>query len=167
LIEIKESPRRDWFLKTGTPWRIVMKSLSAFGLALAIGVALSAQAATPQIQTGRELVASCKVFAKLEENTASNAARPHRCHQFLVGFFAAHIESEKARREALISTLHAGQPATCIRLPEFLSYRDMAARVVAEGERDPALLDGPAASLAQRTLDHDFPCPPPEEPAPP
>jgi hypothetical protein len=34
----------------------------------------------------------------------------------------------------------------------------MAARIVAEAKRDPALLKGPAAILARRTLEHDFPC---------
>jgi len=46
-----------------------------------------------------------------------------------------------------------------VRLPDFLSYRDMAQRIVKYGKAHAAELTGSPNSLAQHTLETDFPCP--------
>lgn len=117
--------------------------------------------AAPKIETGAELASACEAFSKLDEHTISNAVHPHHCYQFLVGFFAAFAEGEQADRNArIMGTMQTGKPAACVHLPDYLSYRGMAAQIVAQAKRDPSLLQGPAVTLAQRTLEHDFPCAP-------
>ncbi len=78
--------------------------------------------------------------------------------------------SLKAREDARIDAMVKGMPFSskeaCVRMPDFISFRDLAGRIVRFGDANPQLLDGPAASLAQKTLERDFPCPPPP-PKPP
>ena len=114
--------------------------------------------AVPQIETGADLVSACEPYSKLQEQEMANAVHPHHCHRFLVGFFSGFAAGDAAERDARVSATQGAKAGACVHLPDFLSYRDMAARIVAEAKRDPALLKGPAATLAQRTLEHDFPC---------
>lgn len=133
-------------------------------LILATIVALSpmAVAAPRMIKTGADLVSACEAFAKLHgkamEQQMANATHPHHCHQFLMSFFSAYAVGDEAERDARSSSMQGAPSGACVHLPEFLSYQDMARRVVAHAKRDPALLQAPAADLARRTLEHDFPC---------
>jgi hypothetical protein len=132
--------------------------ISAILLVLSTTSLVASAVAAQKIDTGAALVSACEAFGKLDENTASNAVHPHYCHQFLVGFFSAFAEGDQAERNARIGFSQGAKSGACVRLPEFLSYRDMATRVVAQSKRDPSLLQGPATTLAQRTLEYDFPC---------
>lgn len=129
-----------------------------FIAAIAWVAAAAGAYAVPQIETGADLVSACEPYGKLQEQEMANAVHPHHCHRFLVAFFSAFAAGDAAERDARSSTMQGAKGDACVHLPEFLSYRDMAARVVAEAKRDPSLLKGPAATLAQRTLEHDFPC---------
>ena len=129
-----------------------------FVASLLWAAAAGAAYAVPQIETGADLVSACEPYSKLRENESTNAVHPHHCHRFLVSFFSAFAAGEAAERDARASTMQSGQADACIHLPDFLSYRDMAARIVANAKREPGLLKEPAATLARRTLEHDFPC---------
>ncbi len=121
-------------------------------------VLLSASAATAaELNTGKDLVAACTIYAAKDENAMRD---PDPCRRFLVGFFTAFKASEDARREAMVKGLPAASSANCVRLPDFLSYREMAQRLVKYGNAHPNELAGPANDLAQHTLETDFPCPP-------
>lgn len=121
---------------------------------------MSAQAAG--IQTGRDLVTSCSDYMAIASGQDNNAARrPHPCRSFLQGYFVSLIEREDARQNALIRGLAYASKEQCVRVPDFLSYREMAGRVLNFAQGNPASLNGPAATMAQRTMERDFPCPPP------
>lgn len=123
--------------------------------------------AAPRIETGADLVSACEAFSKLDEHSASNAVHPHHCYQFLVRFFSAFAEADHAERDARITgNMQTGKSRPCVHLPEFLSYRGMAAQIVAQAKREPSALQGPATTLAQHTLEHDFPCAPGKHEAP-
>jgi hypothetical protein len=127
----------------------------------------SSALAAPPIQSGADLASACEAFGKLDEKAVANAVHPHHCHRFLVSFFSALAEGEQAERDArVMGNPEIGDRRACVHLPEFLSYRDMAARVVAHARREPDTLQGPAVVLAQRTLEHDFPCAPARHEAP-
>jgi hypothetical protein len=115
--------------------------------------------AVPQINTGTDLVAVCEPYSKLDESAATNAVTPDRCRHYLTDFLTAFIEAEKLKLDAAARGLPAGEPSPCVRLPDRLTYRDLAKRVVAMAWHDPDLLNGSAAMLVKRTLEHDFPCP--------
>ncbi len=120
---------------------------------------LAATAGAAEIKTGRDLVAACRTYAASEQ--PDNARAPNDCRTFLQGFAV----SLKARQDATIDAMVKGLPTSskeaCVRMPDFISFRELAARIVNFGDANQNLLDGPASTLAQKTLERDFPCPPP------
>jgi hypothetical protein len=130
-----------------------------FALACAALCLLAAAAVAADIKTGRDLVTACRTYAQIE-NT-DNARAPHECRTFLQGFAVALKAREDARLDAMVRGLPFSSKEACVRMPDFISFRELAARIVRFGDANPGLLDGPAPALAQKTLEHDFPCPPP------
>ncbi|MCE9521402.1 MAG: hypothetical protein K8S25_03095 [Alphaproteobacteria bacterium] len=129
-------------------------------LACAALCLLAATAQAADIKTGRELVDACRAYAALDISQDNNLARqPHPCRTFLQGFFTSLLHAENARRDAMLKGLPYASNELCVRMPDFLSYRDMAGRLVNFGQNNPAVLNGPATTLAQKTLERDFPCP--------
>ena len=110
-----------------------------------------------ELNSGKELVAACASYASKDENALHD---PDPCRRFLVGFFTAYKAAEDARREAMVKGLPATPNSSCVRLPDFLSYREMAQRLVQYGNAHPAELAGTPNDLAQHTLETNFPCPP-------
>jgi len=120
-------------------------------------LALAAPAAAAELSSGKELVEACTIYAAKDENAIHD---PDPCRRFLVGFFTAFKTSEDAHRDAMVKGLPAAATSSCVRLPDFLSYRDMAQRIVKYGNAHGAELAAPPRDLAQHTLETDFPCPP-------
>lgn len=140
--------------------RLTLALLSGALLAASL---VAAAAAAPRIETGAELVSACEAFVKLDERSSQNAVHPHHCHQYLVGYFSAFSEGERAARDSRASGMQSGAPSrSCVHLPDYVSFRDMAARIVAHAKREPSTLTEPAAILVRRTLENDFPCAPGE-----
>lgn len=132
------------------------------GALLAAPLVATADAA-PRIETGAELVSACEAFVKLDDRASQNSVHPHHCHQYLVGYFSAFSEGERAERDSRASGMQSGAPSrSCVHLPEYVSFRDMASRIVEHAKREPSTLKEPAANLVRRTLEHDFPCAPGE-----
>jgi hypothetical protein len=121
-------------------------------------LALWASSATAaEINTGGELVTACANYAAKDENAMRD---PDPCRRFLVGFFTAYKTSEDAQRDAMVKGLPGSPSTACVRLPDFLSYREMAQRIVKYGNAHSTELAGSANELAKHTLEMDFPCPP-------
>ncbi len=114
-----------------------------------------------EIKTGRDLVQACRTYAAIEN--ADNARAPHACRTFLQGFAVSLQAREDARTNAMVKGLPMSSKDACVRMPDFISFRELAARIVNFGDTNPTLLDLPAAQLAQKTLERDFPCPPPPQ----
>ena len=132
-----------------------MRRATIFAAAL-----ICASAATAaEIRTGRDLVQACRTYAAIEN--PDNARLPHECRTFLQGFAVTLVAREEARRDAMVKGLPISSREACVRMPDFISFRELAARIVNFGDTNPRLLDVPAAELAQKTLERDFPCPPP------
>jgi hypothetical protein len=129
--------------------------LSLLTLVVVPGTALS----IGPTETGRQIVAACKAYLALSPDDVENARHPqHHCRQFIASFLSAYATGEGLATQSRITGVGSSQNEPCVRLPDHLSFRDMAARMIAQSERDPASLDGPATELAQKTLEHDFPC---------
>lgn len=126
-------------------------------------VCLTAMTATAaEIRTGRDLVNACRDYMTADTGQDNNAMRnPHPCRSFLQGFFVSLIARENARTEARLKGLPYSSREVCVRMPDFLSYREMSGRIVNYAQSHPESMNGPAATLAQKTLERDFPCPPP------
>ena len=122
-------------------------------------LALAASANAADIKTGRDLVMSCRQYAAIEN--PDNARAPHDCRTFLQGFAVSLKAREDARIDAMVKGLPMSSKEACVRMPDFISFRELAARIVNFGDQNPNLLNGPATTLAQKTLERDFPCPPP------
>ena len=128
-------------------------------IALAIATSTLALAAD-RVESSRDIVTACRAYLGLPLDASENALHPqHHCRRFISAFLSAYAEGEKIAPESRVSGVGSSSKGPCIRLPEFLSFRDMAGRMVAQAERDPQILDRPAADLARKTLEHDFPCP--------
>jgi len=139
-----------------------MIRLAVLCVALVLGAALALAA---EIRTGRDLMDACRAYVAIDVGQDNNAARsPHPCRTFLQGFFVSLIARENARAEAVLKGLPYASKEACVRMPDFLSYREMAGRLVKYVELNPTALEMPAATLAQKTLERDFPCPPPSAP---
>ena len=126
--------------------------------ATALCLLAAAAVAAAEIKTGRDLVTVCRTYAQID-NT-DNARAPHDCRTFLQGFAVALKAREDARLDAMVRGLPFSSKEACVRMPDFISFRELAARIVRFGDANPTLLDGPASTLAQKTLERDFPCPP-------
>lgn len=132
-----------------------------FAIACAALLLFAATSHAADIKTGRELVAACSNYIAVDQAQDNNAARaPHPCRTFLLGFFQSLVARERARTDAMVKGLPFTSKEQCVRMPDFLSYRDMATRIVNFAKLNPASIDLPAATLAQKTLERDFPCPP-------
>ena len=130
---------------------------------LAAALIAVSTASAADIKTGRDLVHACRTYAAMDR--PDNARAPHPCRTFLEGFAVSLVAREDARVDAMVKGLPMTSKEACVRMPDFISFRELAARIVNFGDTNPKQLDLPAAQLAQRTLERDFPCPPP--PAPP
>lgn len=128
---------------------------------LAVVLLAVSTANAAEIKTGRDLVQACRTYAAIEN--PDNARAPHVCRTFLQGFAVSLLAREDARRDAMVKGLPMSSKEACVRMPDFISFRELAARIVNFGDTNPTLLDLPAAQLAQKTLERDFPCPPPPQ----
>jgi hypothetical protein len=128
---------------------------------LAVLIATSAANAAA-IKTGRDLVAACRSYAAIA--STENARAPHDCRTFLQGFAVSLQAREQARQDAMLKGLPIAAHEACVRMPDFISFRELAGRIVKFGDQNPALLDLPASEVAQKTLERDFPCPPSPQP---
>lgn len=127
----------------------------------ALSACLLAQPAMAgRIDTGKDLVNECSDYLARGAAQDNNVARaPHPCRSFLQGFFVSLIERENARRDALVRGIPYSAKEKCVRLPPFLSFTDMAQRILNYAKANPQSLSIPAATLAQVTVERDFPCP--------
>lgn len=122
-------------------------------------VAIHIASATEPTETGRQIVTACKAYLQLPPDAAENALHPqHHCRKFIASFLSAYATAERLKPEAQATGVGSSAIEKCVRLPAYLSFRDMAARMIAHAERDPSTLDKPATELARQTLEHDFPC---------
>jgi hypothetical protein len=123
---------------------------------------LSLPSRAGRIETGADLVAACQDYLGKGAEQDNNVARaPHPCRTFLQGFFVSLIEREKARQDAMVKGIPYASKERCVRLPDFLSYIDMAKRLINYGQNNAQAMQGPALLLAQQTVERDFPCPVP------
>ena len=117
-------------------------------------------ASAGRIDTGKDLVTECSDYLARGAAQDNNVARaPHPCRSFLQGFFVSLIERENTRRDALVRGIPYSAKEKCVRLPPFLSYTDMAQRILNYTQLNPQSLTTPAATVAQLTVERDFPCP--------
>ena len=115
-----------------------------------------------RINTGAELVTACKDYLGKGAAQDNNVARaPHPCRSFLQGFFVSLVEREKTRQDSMVRGIPYTSKERCVRLPDVLTYTDMAQRLINYAENNPPSLQEPAATLAQQTVERDFPCPAP------
>jgi hypothetical protein len=136
-----------------------MRNLLLAALAICF-LALPSNAA--RIDTGAALVTACQDYlAKGAAQDANVSRAPHPCRSFLEGFFLSLVSRENARRDAMVKGIPYSSKERCVRLPDFLSYTDMAQRLIKYAESNPQALQGPALILAQQTVERDFPCPTP------
>lgn len=121
---------------------------------------LVAPAQARRIELGQDLVRECSDYLNRGAAQDNNVARtPHPCRTFLQGFAISLVERDKANREALVRGLPYASKDKCIRLPDFLSYPELAKRIIAYATVTPGALQTPAARVAQQTVERDFPCP--------
>jgi hypothetical protein len=127
---------------------------------LAAVLITASTASAADIKTGRDLVNACRNYIAAATVIDNNVRRPHACRTFLQGFAVALKTQEDARLDAMVRGLPYTAKEQCVRMPDFISFRELAQRIVNFGTQNPRLLEVPAATLAQKTLERDFPCPP-------
>ena len=81
--------------------------------------------------------------------------------RLLERFFVSLVEREKTRQDAMVKGIPYSSRERCVRLPDVLTYIDMAQRLINFAQYNAQAMQLPAATLAQQTLERDFPCPAP------
>ena len=116
-----------------------------FVLMLCIAVAASSALAA-EIVTGRDLVEQC-------------GANGPRCRDFIQGYFKIVL----APGDEGVGPDASNPPGQrrCVRLPDFISYRDLAQILVDYSKNKPELLSEPPEKLADAAYQARFPCPRP------
>ncbi|NWH08774.1 MAG: hypothetical protein HXY22_09070 [Alphaproteobacteria bacterium] len=103
-------------------------------------------------ESGNALAKACRAYM---DNTAN---RDDPCRHFIMDY----MTQFKAQQDLELEALLKGQPrdpnAPCIRMPDFISYGDLARLVVARIEANAGLGQGTAAELMQATLVYNFRC---------
>jgi CRISPR/Cas system-associated protein Cas10 (large subunit of type III CRISPR-Cas system) len=129
-----------------------------------LGLCQAAAAAT--LQNGGELAAACRAFAAQPEGyhkTPEGQADP--CRKFLEGYFRTLRDQADAELKARSQDAYAPKPARpCVQMPDLLTYRDFAERIVRFDAAHPDQRADTAFALAQDTLEAAFPCPEPQRP---
>lgn len=118
------------------------------------------------VKSGGELAQSCAAFAAQPEAYGrSPAGLLDPCRKFLEGFFRTLKDKNAAELKAKAEQVDAPKPSgPCVRMPDVLTYRDFAGRIVKFDAANAALRSGTPFDLAQKTLENDFPCPEPAKP---
>lgn len=133
-----------------------------FMLAVIAICLLSSPSFAARIEKGADLVAACQDYLAKGAAQDNNVARsPHPCRNFLQGFFVSLVEREKTRQDAMVKGIPYSSRERCVRLPDVLTYIDMAQRLINFAQYNAQAMQLPAATLAQQTLERDFPCPAP------
>ena len=132
--------------------------MRSFAIACAALCLLAVAAQAAEVRTGRDLANACREYAA-DSQDDSNALRPSACRTFLQGFFVSLVERQRAREDAMVKGLPYASKDACVRMPDKLTYKDMAQRIVIYVSNNPTSNDQAAAIVAQKTLEHDFPCP--------
>lgn len=128
-----------------------MKAIVFFGAAL---FALSPALADEPIESASALIDSCQVYV------ADESLKDHACKAFIVSFFEAYKKEQEDRQAALIQGREVDWSQPCIRMPDFVSFRDLAKLSIAKSQTDAKLVGGTAKDLLQAALVANYPCPP-------
>ena len=123
-----------------------------------LGLSLNALAAAP-ILNGGDLATTCRAFSAKPEGyhrTPEGANDP--CRKFIEGFFQTLKDRNDAELMAKTQNIN-GPVRPCVRMPDNLTYRQFAARIVALDDVNPSLRTASPAGLAQRALEVNYPCP--------
>jgi hypothetical protein len=111
-------------------------------------------------KSGGELVGACKVYtATPVDFDKTPAAADDPCRSFAKRFLSNIKIQDDARLRAVTDPQTPKLDFPCIRLPDLLTFRDFASRIVRRSGEAPDLVQGTATDLARNTLEHDFPCP--------
>jgi hypothetical protein len=139
---------------------LTFAALSLTAMATAIPPAAGANPTV--FKSGGELASACTIYtATPVEFDKTPAASDEPCRSFAKGFLTNFKTQDEARLKAMTDPQTPKLNFPCIRLPDTLTFRDFAQRIVARAGQEPALRDATPMALAERTLEHDFPCPEP------
>lgn len=128
-----------------------MKAIVFFGVAL---FALTPALADQPIESGSVLIENCQAYV------ADESLKDHACKAFIVDFFEAYKKEQEERQAAIIQGQEVDWSQPCIRMPDFVSFRDLAKLTIAKSQTDLKLAGGTAKDLLQGTLVANYPCPP-------
>lgn len=126
-------------------------------VSLAALAPLAVAETAPENMTGRDLVGQCETYL------ANDAARPSPCRDFLIAHMTAFKTSQDERLAAALQGAELPDAGPCIRMPDFLSWSELARLTVERGNANTGLLDAPASALVLETLAMTYPCPEPSD----
>jgi hypothetical protein len=127
---------------------------------LAAGAA-HAQAPVDRAVTGKELVDLCR--SEMAPDADKAKRRPGspqwQCRSYMQGYFEAvrWLNQESDLRSP--GSAPGLRPAGCMRLPDFVSFSDLAKILVDYGQSHPETADISGSELMQRALQDKYPCP--------
>lgn len=140
-------------IKRGAVWLVLLAALA--------GCPAAAEDLPAVIETGEHLVQSCENYLLTPQS------KTHQCRDFLIEFFQNSQEAEEERFQAILRGDVVPANGPCYRMPDFISFPDLAKLVVHGGSGNEKLLDGTAATLMESILATNFPCPDPTPPPSP
>ncbi|MBI1238333.1 MAG: hypothetical protein GC199_03215 [Alphaproteobacteria bacterium] len=113
------------------------------------------------IERGEHLVQSCENYLLTPQS------KTHACRSFFIEFFQSSKEADEERFQAMLRGDVVPANGPCYRMPDFISFPDLAKLVVNGASGNQKLLDGTAAALIEGVLATNFPCPDPDLPPSP
>ena len=139
--------------------RLLCLKAAIVSASLALG-AVGPASAKSRIETGRDLYNACRqavIDYESGRNSQSSAAILH-CNRYLAGLFRSHQAMMQSRATAAEHGNDDPNRVQCLVVPRSASFKQLAQKVVSQGEWEPGLLDAPATALAFRAFDALSPC---------
>lgn len=117
-------------------------------------------AAKSRVETGRDLYTACRQAVADHDagRTSQSSAAILHCNRYLAGLFRSHQTMTRNRVTATQHTNDEPDRVQCLRVPQTATFKQLAQRVVNQGEWSPELLDEPATALAFKAFDALNPC---------
>ena len=137
---------------------LVVPAIAAFLLAVGASLSAPAQAAASRVETGAELVQSCKSFLKGEANV-DDVVGSASCKSYAVGLVSAVNNGREPGAPFEVHRLGPNEDETvCFEPPQLIRFDEFAKLAVGYAEEHPDLLDKPALELSARALASKYPC---------
>lgn len=138
---------------------LVVPAIAAFLFSVGASLSAPVQASASRVETGAQLVQSCKSFLKGDANV-DDVVGSASCKSYAVGLVSAVNSGREPGAPFEVHRLGPNEDETvCFEPPKLIRFDEFAQLAVDYADEHPDLLDKPALELSARALASKYPCP--------